>query len=120
MRCDYSISVLVIIGSELKRVDDNIAITFLLTVNDTWYPDEHSGKTCLHTVKTPLIKPNIPWNESVNIVVGNCDHGPLTYTVYKQLDGMSLDKVACTCPTQSSFVQVLKSTRTLRLHFFHQ
>ena len=66
----------------------SIAIVFLLTVNDTWYPNEYPGKTCLHTVTTPPIKPDIPWNESVNIAVGECDHGPLTYTVSKQLDGM--------------------------------
>lgn len=57
-------------------------------MNDTWYPDEHPGKTCLHTVKTPPIQPNVPWNESVNIAVGECDHGPLTYTFSKQLEGM--------------------------------
>jgi len=66
-----------------------ISITFLLTVNDTWYPDEHPGKTCLHTVKTPPIKPDVPWNESVNIAVGECDHGPLTYTISKQLKGQA-------------------------------
>ena len=81
-------------GKELKKEDDNnaIAITFLLTVNDTWYPNEYPGKTCLHTVKTPWIKPDIPWNESVNIAVGECDHGPLTYTIsnYKQLNGMQV------------------------------
>lgn len=77
-------------GKELKVKGDDaesIAIVFLLTVNDTWYPNEYPGKTCLHTVKTPPIKPDIPWNESVNIAVGECDHGPLTYTIYKQLDG---------------------------------
>ena len=96
-------------GKEFKKEDDNnaIAITFLLTVNDTWYPNEYPGKTCLHTVKTPPIKPGIPWNESVDIVVGECDHGPLTYTISKQLDGMQV------LPIQNIFT---KPCRCWRAH----
>ena len=80
-------------GKEIKTKGDDVksvAIIFLLTVNDTWYPSEYPGKTCLHTVKTPPIEPDIPWNESVSIAVGECDHGPLTYTISKQLDGMHM------------------------------
>lgn len=88
--------VFVLTGKGFKVEDDNInavAITFLLTVNDTWYPNEYPGKTCLHTVKTPPIKPDIPWNESINIAVGECDHGPLTYTISKELDGILVSYV---------------------------
>ena len=60
--------------------DKVISVTFLLTVNDTWYPGEYHKK-CIQTVKTPPLKPNQKWNESVNILVGECDHGPLTYMV---------------------------------------
>ena len=96
----------------------SIAIVFLLTVNDTWYPNEYPGKTCLRTVKTPPIKPDIPWNESVNIAVGECDHGPLTYTISKQLDGTHNDDIAMVNP--SCLPQVMKNTPTLMLHFSHQ
>jgi len=65
-----------------------ISVTFLVTVNDTWYPEENNGKKCLHTVKTPPLKPNGTWNNSTKIQVGECDHGPLTYTISKQFDGM--------------------------------
>ena len=57
------------------------SVVFLVTVNDTWWPAEQRGGTCLETVKTPPIPPNRPWNESESITVGKCDHGPLTYTL---------------------------------------
>ena len=53
---------------------DIISLTFLVCVNDTW-------GNCITTVRTPPIKPNTPWNKSENIVVGDCDNGPLLYTV---------------------------------------
>lgn len=112
--------VFILTGKELWAEDDNansIAITFLLTVNDTWYPNEYPGKTCLHTVKTPPIKPNIPWNESVNIAVGECDRGPLTYTISKQLDGM---QAIIRMVQLRSLVQVLMSIHTLRSHSSRQ
>lgn len=56
------------------------SVTFLLTVNDTWYPDEYN-ETCLQTVKTPPIRPNGKWNESRSIQVGKCDYGALTFQV---------------------------------------
>ena len=55
-------------------------MTFLLTVNDTWYPDWYN-ETCLQTVKTPPIQPNTSWNKSLDIKVGKCDHGPLTFQI---------------------------------------
>ena len=59
-----------------------LSVTFLLTVNDTWYPDEDPNhKLCILTVKTPPLKPDQKWNESEKIQVGECDSGPLTYTV---------------------------------------
>ena len=55
------------------------SVTFLVTVNDTWWTWEQGG--CLKTVKTPPIRPDTPWNESQSITVGKCDHGPLTFTL---------------------------------------
>ena len=58
------------------------SVSFLVTVNDTWWPGVGpGGDTCIKTVKTPPIPPNQPWNESKSIDVGKCDHGPLTYTL---------------------------------------
>lgn len=57
--------------------NDVISMTFLICVNDTW-------GNCIATVKTPDIKPNTPWNKSENILVGNCDHGPLIYNVQQE------------------------------------
>ncbi len=56
------------------------SVTFLVTVNDTWYPQDY-GKTCLQTVKSPPLQPNTSWNETKTIHVGNCDYGPLIFTV---------------------------------------
>jgi len=55
-------------------------MTFLVTVNDTWYPQEYNT-TCLQTVKSPPLWPDVSINETQSIQVGNCDHGPLTYTI---------------------------------------
>ena len=70
-----------------------VSVTFLVTVNDTWYPDEYNT-TCLQTVKTPPLRPNTPYNESQPIQVGKCDHGPLTYTIGSEY---SLGKLVPTC-----------------------
>lgn len=57
------------------------SITFLVTVNDTWKWDPPiSNDTCMVTIKTNSIAPNTPRNKSENIMVGNCDNGPLVYT----------------------------------------
>lgn len=58
------------------------SITFLVTVNDTWKwdPPIENG-TCMVTVKTYPIYPNTSLNKSENIMVGDCDNGPLIYTV---------------------------------------
>jgi len=57
-----------------------VSVTFLVTVNDTWYPQEYNT-TCLQTVKSPPIRPDVSINETQSIQVGNCDRGPLTYTI---------------------------------------
>ena len=56
------------------------SVTFLVTVNDTWYPDEYN-KTCMATVKTPALQPGVKYNETMQIHVGDCDHGPLMFTL---------------------------------------
>ena len=75
----YNTVPLVCIGI-LDNASKVVSVTFLVTVNDTWYPDEYNT-TCLQTVKTPPLRPNTPYNESQPIQVGKCDHGPLTYTI---------------------------------------
>lgn len=49
-------------------------VSFLVSVNLTW-------GNCIKTVRTPPLKPNQQWNKTTPITVGNCDHGPLTYTI---------------------------------------
>lgn len=61
------------------------SVTFLVTVNDTWYPDEYN-KTCMATVRTPGLQPGVKYNETMQIQVGECDHGPLMFTLSD--DGM--------------------------------
>ena len=56
------------------------SVTFLVTVNDTWYPDEFN-KTCMATVKTPALQPGVKYNDTMQIHVGDCDHGPLMFTL---------------------------------------
>ncbi|KAH3836630.1 uncharacterized protein LOC127877663 isoform X1 [Dreissena polymorpha] len=51
-------------------------VRFLITVNDTWA--EPPG--CITTVATPMIAPNLPYNKSQSILVGDCDRGPIQYT----------------------------------------
>jgi len=50
------------------------SVSFLVSVNLTW-------GNCIKTVRTPPLKPNQQWNKTTPITVGNCDHGPLTYTI---------------------------------------
>ena len=57
-------------------------LTFLVSVNAT-YDD------CIATVKTPPIHSNTPYNKSANIMVGDCDHGPLIFQVTQ--DGREYD-----------------------------
>ena len=59
-----------------------LQVTFLITVNDTWYP-ESFGRKCIATVKTPPQKPGQPRNDTNTIQIGECDHGPMTYQVDK-------------------------------------
>ena len=56
------------------------SVTFLVTVNDTWYPVEYN-KTCMATVRSPALKPGVKYNETMQIHVEECDHGPLMFTL---------------------------------------
>ncbi|XP_062502722.1 uncharacterized protein LOC134179782 [Corticium candelabrum] len=69
------------------RCSDSVAwVQFLVSVNDTWYPDEYH-KLCIATVKTPQLRPNEKPNMTNSIQVGACDHGPLVFSVQgTQLD----------------------------------
>lgn len=71
-------------------VDGVTSITFLVTVNDTWKWDPPiSNDTCMVTIKTNPLYPNTPLNKSQNIMVGNCDHGPLVFSVNSDGKGKS-------------------------------
>ncbi len=67
------------VPAESRGLPAVTSVTFLLTVNDTWYPDEYH-KNCLQTVKTPPLRPNQQRNKTQSIDVGVCDQGPLIYT----------------------------------------
>ncbi len=65
-------------------------MTFLITVNDTWKWDPPiENDTCMVTIKTYPIHPNTSLNKSENLMVGDCDHGPLIYSVNANTDGSS-------------------------------
>lgn len=58
------------------------SITFLVTVNDTWkWNPPIENDTCMVTVKTNPLYPNTPLNKTENVIVGDCDSGPLVYAV---------------------------------------
>ena len=58
------------------------SVSFLITVNDTWkYDPPISNDTCLVTIKTYPISPDMPRKKSENIQIGDCDNGPLVYNV---------------------------------------
>ena len=61
-----------------------------MTVNDSWkYDPPISNDTCMATIKTFPIAPDTPKNKSQIIQVGDCDHGPLTYSVNENGDTQS-------------------------------
>lgn len=51
-----------------------LSVTFLISINNT-------EQGCMYTTKSPAIPPDLPYNKSQSFSVGNCDHGPLTYTI---------------------------------------
>ncbi|KAK7474102.1 hypothetical protein BaRGS_00034631 [Batillaria attramentaria] len=61
--------------------EGSVGIRFLVTVNDTWDPDG-----CMATVVTPMLISGKEYNESGQIQVGSCDHGPLVFNVQKGSD----------------------------------
>ena len=67
-------------ASDASRAFKVDSVTFLVTVNDTWYPDEYN-KTCMATVKSPALQPGVKYNNTMQIYVGECDHGPLMFTL---------------------------------------
>lgn len=60
----------------LRSVDALDTLTFLVAVNDTW-------GSCITTVRSPPLPPNQTRDKAPHIMVGQCDNGPLTYTVHK-------------------------------------
>lgn len=79
---DY-LTVIVPLGSSVISTTSNVgSITFLVTVNDTWkWNPPIDNDTCMVTVKTNALYPDTPLNKTENIVVGDCDSGPLVFTV---------------------------------------
>ncbi|XP_064603874.1 uncharacterized protein LOC135469224 [Liolophura sinensis] len=55
------------------------SMRFLISVNDTWA----GPGGCLATVATPPLTPGQKYNETLPIQIGDCDHGPMTFTVSK-------------------------------------
>ena len=66
------------------KVDPKVSgVTFLVTVNDTWkWNPPIQNDTCMVTIKTESLSPDMPLNKS-HIMVGDCDSGPLVYSVRK-------------------------------------
>ena len=61
-----------------KGVSNNLnSMTFLICVNAT-------DDDCIATATTPSIKPNVSLNKSEKVIIGDCDHGPLTYKVVQR------------------------------------
>ncbi|XP_048736676.2 uncharacterized protein LOC125651880 isoform X2 [Ostrea edulis] len=50
-------------------------MSFLVSVDHDWF----SG--CPATIRTPMLVPATPLNETKNINISQCDHGKLTYNV---------------------------------------
>ncbi|KAL3866870.1 hypothetical protein ACJMK2_044123 [Sinanodonta woodiana] len=73
-------------GNELRGdvVPKVATMRFLVSVNDTWDPDG-----CIATVVTPTLIPDKKYNMSDSFQVGDCDHGPLTFTVQSSNGGDS-------------------------------
>ena len=60
-------------------------VSFLITVNDTWkYDPPLYNDTCMVTIRTNPLYPDTPLNKSENIMVGECDNGPMVYTISGQ------------------------------------
>ncbi|KAK7098505.1 hypothetical protein V1264_002781 [Littorina saxatilis] len=58
-----------------------VRVRFLVTVNDTWDPNG-----CMATVATPFLVAGMIHNETGQIQVGSCDHGPLDFSVQQGSD----------------------------------
>ncbi|KAK7474097.1 hypothetical protein BaRGS_00034626 [Batillaria attramentaria] len=67
---------------------DGLVIKFLLTANAT------QDTVCMATVVTPFLQPNTSWNDTKPIAIGQCDKGPLTYTVKPATDPNSYSKLS--------------------------
>ena len=69
-------------GGKEERVDEPsqsrpaavVSVTFLVAVNRT-------EDKCIFTSMTPALKPGKPLNQSKDIHVGDCDHGPLLFNI---------------------------------------
>ncbi|XP_066284275.1 uncharacterized protein [Branchiostoma lanceolatum] len=98
-------------------------VKFIVTVNDTWDPDG-----CIATIATGKLIPNKKYNETEQITVGSCDHGPLVYTVApgQAPNKMSVDLTfhssvvldasppTCRIPWNGTYVTPLPNTDPLR------
>lgn len=63
---------------------DVTSVTFLIVVNNSWQwvpPFDNSTYLCVVTVKSDPLTPNTPLNKTGSIVLGNCDKGPLVFSI---------------------------------------
>jgi hypothetical protein len=77
MRVLHTLPMLVVLllASTACAAPPFVGMRFLVSVNDTW------DAGCIYTSPSGWVKPDIPKNQSQSFDIGNCDHGPLTYTV---------------------------------------
>ncbi|CAH1265387.1 Hypp3174 [Branchiostoma lanceolatum] len=88
---------LLVFGDDTKFLPEKVRwVRFIVTVNDTWDPDG-----CIATIATGKLIPNKKYNETEQITVGSCDHGPLVYTV---APGQAPNKMAVDLTFHSSVV----------------
>lgn len=67
------------------------SVSFLIAVNDSWkYDPPLYNDTCMVTVKTGPLYPDVPLNKSESIQIGDCDGGPLVYTINGQGEKSSI------------------------------
>lgn len=65
---------------------------------------------CLATVATPPLAPGRKYNETVLIQIGDCDHGPMTFTVLKNFGQtwdlyVSGDECQLQCASLHTFIR---------------
>ena len=87
-------SIIFLLELSLDKVlrPDELTMTFLITVNDSWKwvpPIDNGTYECTATIKTSSLFPNTPPNEAEKFTLGNCDNGSLVFTMKTDAQGHS-------------------------------